>query len=226
MNSALVEQGKDLRAQGLSYAEAARRLGVSYSLLYRALNRERVAGYNRNAADRKRAWENDMRATCRRCKGPMGAGTVRAGGTRRKVSGDVCADCRTAVRVERLLQMCVLRAEGATNLEIADRLEVSIKTVGGELYRMRSLGYRIPVSSDARCRFEAKLATPSANAAYIGKALNERGITPTSDLSEALGILLRESVTGDAKSAARPYSSPARQGRSGEERLVKERSGC
>lgn len=129
---------------------------------------------------RKRAWDKSMRATCPGCGEPMGQGSLRADGSRRRV--DVCPACQTKRRVERAVTLIRLRREGLLNTEIAERLGTTRNTVATEFQRLRALGY-VGVSPyrGARQRVAAPVITREAEA--LGRFLRAHGITPDGDLT-------------------------------------------
>ena len=163
----------------------ATELDVRYSTIWKWLNPERNAEINRlnnvRRAPLKRAWENNMRATCSTCGGPMRSGSLKVDGSTRVIKGGRCAECLTQHRVQKVLEMWRLRNDlGLLNTEIAERLGVSQQVVATELTRLRALGYEVRCSPyrgwDKR---PTKASALSRNSRSLGRALEGGGIYPT-----------------------------------------------
>lgn len=137
-----------MRAKGLLLREIAERLGVSKSTALRWTdpereelgrelnrawkdrNRERVRAYNRQY----QATHEKARGTCSSC----------GGRTSRQNDGGVCMDCRSAARCRRAERIVAMWASGLAMPEIAERLELSMNTLRGELGWARARGYDLP----------------------------------------------------------------------------------
>lgn len=167
---------------GRSNASIARELGVTTTRVWRVLNpekyRESMRATNARRGPAKRAWEREMRAVCTACGGACGQGTGRADGTSRLVGG-VCASCRTAAHVERVLEMWRLRRdEGLLNTEIAARLEIPVASVATDMCRLRALGYDVPVAP-YKNQTAGTASHVDGSTRGLGRALRARGILPT-----------------------------------------------
>lgn len=144
-----VAEARELRAEGLTYAEAGRRLGVSYTTVWAWLNPERKRAIRRRAEATprrkaaKRAWENEHdRRPCGRCGQPRGAGAHRA------AKSDLCGDCRRAdqaaaarARRERIAAMW---NDGWLIRAIADALDSTPGSIHVEIAAMRADGWHLP----------------------------------------------------------------------------------
>jgi predicted ArsR family transcriptional regulator len=162
----------------LSQRAVARALGVSQTTVQYALHPERLVEMNAKRAAAKRAWENAQRATCSRCGAAMGAGTLRADGSSRRLAGELCATCRGDDRVVRVLEMAKLRrVDDLTDAQIAERVGCAKLTVRQELCRLRAIGFDVPLAPYARCRGRKPHAAMTRDAEILRRTLAERGIT-------------------------------------------------
>ena len=174
-----------LSREGYNNRQIAEDLGVTPPTVWKWLHPERAAEINRasNATrnDAKRAWDRSMRATCSHCGGPMQAGSLKADGSTRKVKGDRCAACATTERADLVIEMWDLRRnEGLLNTEIAARLEVAVGTVATELYRLRALGYDVPMSPyNQMNQLPVRATALDKSARALCRELEARGIHPT-----------------------------------------------
>jgi hypothetical protein len=165
-NPAVLEGVRLVLEEGLTQAEAARRVGVGHSAISKRLRPDAMRRYNSGQeSTRKRRWDEEHRLPCSVCGQPMTGGSARTtGGTTSRVRGDVCRACRTQRRVEHVLAAVRLRIEHEeTNETIAKRLGVSPLTVRTEFVRLRAMGYWVPLSGRLR------------NAAQRAQCLDEEG---------------------------------------------------
>jgi transposase len=145
-----VKRARKLDADGVSCAEIARRVGKTYSAVYKRLHPDATAVYNVRDNGRRRTekteWERNRRATdpaygktqCVACGEPAKKDAV----------SERCAPCvrraRRAARVERVRQLEHLWRAGLPIREIADLLGVPKGTVQSDLDWGRNNGYDIP----------------------------------------------------------------------------------
>lgn len=146
-----VARARQLRDEGLTYAQIGTRLGVTTttafrranpdadersrlsSLDWKARNREHVRAQNREYARRR---ENT--GTCSRCGGPRGALAQRRAAV---------GTCRTCLEAEwEITNEQIVRwwADGLTGEEIAARLGWKLGALRVHMHRMRARGYDLP----------------------------------------------------------------------------------
>lgn len=182
-----IAEATRLRAEGLNYRQIGERLGCDKTAAWKLVNHEACRAHNLARNGKKRAWENAMRATCARCGGSLGAGSLRADGSQRAsvAKGDTCAACRSDHRIALVLAMWRLRCdENLLNKEIAERLAIPAGTVATELTRLRALGYAVPAAPyNGADKRPPRAVACDASAVRLGRALRERGITPEHGLS-------------------------------------------
>lgn len=140
-----IAEARRLRAEGMTYREIADRLGVVNSTVCKWLadpekRREQIRRDNRRRRHKKRQW-----MTAEPCPECGGQKTRRAAG-----SDSLCVWCERKRRQyafrQRFDQVCALRREGLTNLEIASQLGVSEAVVATVIYRGRQHGWPVPVA--------------------------------------------------------------------------------
>lgn len=138
-------QAQKLRAEGMSYGEIARRLGVSKSVVLKRLNPELAREWRRRDAARperivaKRAWSDANRQRCTDCGGPTGSARGRV---------KRCRGCEIARRnrltAERGHQIERWWAEGLTLAQIGERLGWTTVHVAVEINTLRKKGFDLP----------------------------------------------------------------------------------
>lgn len=134
-----IKNARELRAQGLTYAETADYLGGSISTVYRWLNPERTAPYRNGRAidpERARAYDREyrrnLRINCPQCAGPM------------KPESTLCQPCHEDEVDRRARQIERWWAEGLTMAGICERLGWTMGHLAVEFHRLREKGYDLP----------------------------------------------------------------------------------
>jgi DNA-directed RNA polymerase specialized sigma24 family protein len=134
------EDARRMRAEGLTYGEIGRRLGVTTSVARRAadpelardLDRRSNSGEARRA--RKTAWDREHRPSCPSCGGLMSIGADSKG-------VKSCRACCATAAAKRIATVIAMRNEkGLSNREISDRTGVSVPAVAQILSRARQRG--------------------------------------------------------------------------------------
>lgn len=151
MNSELADRIREYKTANpaVSYAEIARRFGISKTRTWNAINPERVRIHNRARRAYKREWDRAKRRSeagrghCEECGGLMGIDAKRKGFR-------VCMGCkrRTArLRRERIVNQW---NRGVPVREIAAELGSTEKSIAVEIVRLRNLGYDLPYRHQPR----------------------------------------------------------------------------
>lgn len=128
-----------------SISAAEKRFGLGNRVLWKRLNPEQARAYARsnNARRRtaKRVWDDAHRATCGRCGGPCGAGTLSSDGRVLRHATGVCAICRSEEAAAVRREMIRLRnEENLSNRAIAARFDVPPLSVANRLSEARRAG--------------------------------------------------------------------------------------
>ena len=128
-----IDQARRLRADGSTYAEIGRKLGVqSKTVRYHldATTREQEKTRNRERRAMKQRHAERARATCIRCGKPRAPGTLWKSHTG---TTGMCADCemkdRSEGREKRMRTVERLWKEGLTAAEIATKMKTTPGTV-------------------------------------------------------------------------------------------------